>query len=235
MKRIVFVFSLVLAIVAVSALPSGATHAWGSYHWARAANPVPLTVHDSVVGDWDATLGPVVTDWDASDVLTVTSTPAQDSLKVRKRCQPVSGALRACNASYGFNGWLGLAQIWVSGGHITQGTAKVNDSYFNTGSYNNPSAKRHVLCQEVGHAFGLGHQHGEASCMDDTGGLFDPAYVSPGAHDYEQLTTIYSSHLDTAAATPDGPGNSGTHASGRSTVRVERDGDQTLVTVIIWA
>ena len=45
----------------------------------------------------------------------------------------VSGTTQVCNSSYGNNGWLGLASINLTGGtHITQGSAKMNDTYFNT-------------------------------------------------------------------------------------------------------
>ena len=53
-----------------------------------------------------------------------------------KNCKPVSGRVEVCNASYGNTGWLGIAQIWVNGGHITQGVTKLDDYYFNTVPYN---------------------------------------------------------------------------------------------------
>jgi hypothetical protein len=147
---------------------------------------------------WDGYLGSVSADWSASSVLDTVIESGADDNGTRKQCKAVRGKDHACNAAYGFNGWLGLATIWISGSHIVQGTAKVNDSYFDTSTYNNSNAKRHVLCQEVGHTFGLGHQTG-VSCMDDRNGLFDLAYVSPNAHDYEQLETIYTSHADSSS------------------------------------
>ena len=44
--------------------------------------------------------------------------------------------------------WLGLAQIWLSGSHITQGIVKNNDYYFggSTYAYNNEAEKLHVIC-----------------------------------------------------------------------------------------
>ncbi|EKD87458.1 MAG: hypothetical protein ACD_36C00073G0005 [uncultured bacterium] len=97
---------------------------------------------------------------------------------------------------------MGLAQIWVSGDHITKGLAKVNDSYFNTSTYNTPAWKNLVMCQEVGHTLGLDHQD-EAfdnpnlgTCMDYTSDPDGPpSNEHPNAHDYEQLETIYA-HLD---------------------------------------
>lgn len=80
------------------------------------------------------------------------------STKNAKTCRPTSGLIEVCAASYGNNGWLGLAQIWISGTHITQGTAKMNDYYFNQSPYNTPAWRRLVVCQELAHDFGLNHQ-----------------------------------------------------------------------------
>ena len=47
--------------------------------------------------------------------------------------------------------------VWTSGSHITQGTTKVNGTYFNIGKYNTPAWRILVMCQEVGHTLGLSH------------------------------------------------------------------------------
>lgn len=187
-----------LALLLVATAPAGASHSWSTYHWARTANPFTLELVDTMTTSWDGFLGAVSTDWTASTVLDTTIVTGSDAFKDRKQCKAALGKIKACNATYGFNGWLGLATIWISGGHIVQGTSKVNDTYFGTSFYNNDNARRHVLCQEVGHTFGLGHQTA-VSCMDDQNGLFDAAYVSPNAHDYEQLETIYNSHVESSA------------------------------------
>ncbi len=45
-----------------------------------------------------------------------------------------TGQLRVCSAAYRRNGWLGLASINLdSNGHITKGSAKMNDSYQSAG------------------------------------------------------------------------------------------------------
>src|SRR6266571_1036837 len=100
------------------------------------------------------------------------------------------------------NGWLGVAQIWVSGLHIIQGTVKLNDTYFNTSTYNKPEWRNLVMCQEVGHTFGLDHQDTNFSntnlgtCMDYTSNpLGPPDNEHPNQHDYDELVTIYN-HLD---------------------------------------
>lgn len=223
-----FIVSLAtLGLLAGPALRAEASHSWGGYHWPRSQNPFTLPLLDSMTGDWDAYLGPVSTDWTASSVLDTPVTPSDDSTKTRKRCRAAEGGVHVCNASYGNNGWLGIAEIWITGGeHIVQARARVNDFYFSSATYNDPNAKRHVLCQEVGHTLGLDHQ-AAASCMDDRNGLFDPAYVDPNAHDYDELAAIYA-HVD-----------AGGSALSRGTlsprVTVTREGNLTHVAWIIPA
>jgi hypothetical protein len=126
----------------------------------------------------------------------------------RSNYRPTSGRVEVCNYRYGSNGWLGLAQIWISGSHIVQGTTKVNDTYFNRARYNTPAWRNLVMCQEVGHTLGLDHQdeaHSNTNlgtCMDYTndpsGTLGTNGTLSnehPNAHDYEELEAIYA-HTD---------------------------------------
>lgn len=179
-----------------------ASHSWGNYHWARSGNPFTLQVGDNVSADWDAYLDEAIADWSQSRVL--------DLVKVAggtrpKNCRPTAGRIEACNARYGNNGWLGIAQIWVSGSHITQAITKLNDTYFNTAQYNTPAWRRLVTCQEIAHDFGLDHQDETfdnpnlGTCMDYTSDPDGPpTNEHPNAHDYDQIETIYS-HLDSAA------------------------------------
>jgi hypothetical protein len=193
-------------------------------------------------------------------VLDTSIVPGQASAK---RCNPTAGRIEVCSNTYGKNGWLGLASIWASGQHITQATTKVNDSYFNMAKYNQPAWRFMVMCQEVGHDFGLAHQDENfgntnlGSCMDYTN---DPsgtagtngrlANTHPNAHDYEQLATIYG-HLDatnTSSTTAsssgsdigDSPSSWGREVSRSADGRVsvfERDlgsGDRVL-THVTWA
>ena len=192
-------FISVVALFALLSFPLGATasHSWNNYHWARTSNPFNLRVVDSNTPDWDSELDLAMSDWGASTVLNMIDGASDDLQRTRKRCQMVSGQIRSCNASYGFNGWLGLASINITGGvHITQGSSKMNDSYFNGGGYSETN-RRHVMCQEIGHTLGLDHTSEDGSdqntCMDYSNDLGNP---SPNSHDYQQLSTIYS-HLDT--------------------------------------
>ncbi|MFN2525479.1 MAG: hypothetical protein ABR505_04355, partial [Actinomycetota bacterium] len=194
--RVLIGIAGLLSLLAATSLPAGANHSWEGFHWFRTANPANLEVVDSLVGSWDGMLPAVVGDWNSSSVLNLTATAGADSLVERTACLPIPGKIRACNAKYADPTWLGLATVWLNGDHIVQATTQVNDTWFDTDFYNDPNAKRHVLCQEIGHDFGLDHQYTEPTCMDDLNGLFDPAFISPGAHDYAQLDSIYA-HLDT--------------------------------------
>lgn len=134
-------------------------------------------------------------------------------------CRATTGRVEVCSEKYGFNGWLGVAQIWISGSHITKGIVKVNDSYFNTTIYNTPAWRNLVMCQEVGHTLGLDHQDENfddpnlGTCMDYTN---DPSTNQhPNKHDYDQLLAIYE-HLDstnTVFASIDGGNGKGKPAS----------------------
>lgn len=56
---------------------------------------------------WDDNLDTAISDWNASSVMNVVKEAGDDSSNVHKRCRPVSGKVRACNANYGniMAGW----------------------------------------------------------------------------------------------------------------------------------
>ena len=196
-----------LALVAFSPAAQ-ANHSWGKYHWARTSNPFTLELGNNVTSGWSSYLSTASSQWTQSSVL---NTMVDSGGTTGAACNPTSGRVEVCNAAYGQNGWLGLAQIWIyRPRHIYQGTTKLNDTYFNTPQYNTPAWRQFVMCQEVGHTFGLDHQDETfnnpnlGSCMDYTndpdggaGGASatDPSNLQPNQHDYAQLGTIYS-HLD---------------------------------------
>jgi hypothetical protein len=197
MHRRLFSLGAAAAVSAALAAPALADHSWGNYHWARTANPFTVPLGDNVTNtaysNWEAALQRASSEWSRSSVL---DAPVVVGSAKGKNCRAVEGTAQVCNARYGFNGWLGLATIWISGSHIVKATTKLNDSYFDSPSYD-ATAEQHVMCQEVGHDFGLDHQDESGAdlntCMDYSDALDNP---SPNAHDYEQLETIYNSHLD---------------------------------------
>ena len=206
MKR--YLLSLVLAAAALFTFFTSvvqADHSWGGYHWARTSNPFTLKLGDNLSSGWKSFLGTTSSDWSASSVLDTTIVTGGTN---PKNCRATSGRVEVCNSKYGSNGWLGLAQIWISGSHITQGVTKLNDTYFNTAYYNKPAWKNLVMCQEVGHTLGLDHQDeifdnaNLGTCMDytdDPSGLLKNNQLNnehPNTHDYDELAIIYS-HFDT--------------------------------------
>ena len=196
-RRLLVISALMVCAIGF-AVRSFADHSWGSYHWARTSNPFTLRVGDNVSSAWDAHLNVAVGDWSNSDVLNLVKVPGATK---PKSCRPTSGQIEVCNASYGNTGWLGIAQIWITGGeHITQAITKVNDYYFSRAPYNTPAWRQFVMCQEIGHDFGLDHQDENftnpnlGSCMDYTN---DPqTNQHPDSHDFAQLKAIYDDHAD---------------------------------------
>jgi hypothetical protein len=190
--------------VAVCATLAPGSHSWGGYHWARTSNTFTLKLGDNLTSaDWKSHLSQTSQDWNSGQ-----GTPVLTAIVVgpsnHKRCAMVAGTTQVCNGNYGNNGWLGLASINITGGvHITQGSAKMNDTYFNTATYNNPNEREHVMCQEVAHTFGLDHQStngtSQNTCMDyfsNTGANAGSTLsTKPNAHDFDELKTIYA-HVD---------------------------------------
>ena len=247
----------VLAVTLIGGVILG-SHSWNGYHWARTSNPFTIKLGDNVSGPkiapgaWDVALNFASTDWTQSSVLDTVIVAGQTN---PRNCRPTSGQVEVCNSTYGNNGWLGVAQIWISGSHITQGVVKLNDTYFNTATYNTSAWRQFVMCQEIGHTFGLDHQDENfnnenlGSCMDYTN---DPSSNQhPNQHDFDQLEAIYNSHLDsTTTISQSSPGASNVdldHPSqwgqlmqstrgGRLQVfeRIFGNGER-IVTFVIWA
>ncbi len=255
---------LVGLVVSLLPLAAQATHSWGGYHWARTTPQFTLKLGDNLsAADWKSYLSKSSSDWNSPQLFGATSTPLLTAIvagQANRRCSMVAGTTQVCNSKYGSNGWLGLASINITGGvHITQGSAKMNDTYFSTATYNNPNEKLHVMCQEIAHTFGLDHQSTDGSsqnsCMDyfsNTGAnATSTLSTRPNAHDFDELNIIYA-HLDstttvasiaasvTGAAEVTDDAQSWGHlvsqsANGRSSVyeRYHADGSKT-VTHVYW-
>jgi hypothetical protein len=220
--RLLAVPAVALTFAAAAAMPAQANHSWGGYHWAR-SGAVTAPLVSSLTSDWTGNLGTAQADWNKSPSIESPITQGDTSSRTRRRCAMITGQIHVCNYAYGNNGWAGLASINVSGGvHITQGTVKVNDTY----EASAPAAERQgVMCQEVGHTYGLDHQDEDfnnpnlGTCMDYTNDWSTNQH--PNQHDYDQLAAIYS-HNDTTAAAP--------KAAGVSKIKTGN-----TVTMITWA
>lgn len=226
----IFAVTTLLLSMGLFSANAYANNSWEGYHWARTSNPLTLKLGDNVSSAWDTYLGNASSDWALSSVLDTLVVPGAGARK--SKCPWTNGSVEVCNYTYGSNGWLGVAQIYISGSHITKGQVKLNDSYFNKTAYNTPAWRRMVMCQEIGHTFGLAHQDevfnnaNLGTCMDYTNDpLRDDGFgdnQNPNEHDYDQLVSIYT-HLDstntvTPLLTNSGNGRSfGVHNYVRST------------------
>jgi hypothetical protein len=206
-----YVSLMLLVVLLVVAVPMFGAHAWGTYHWRRTSTAaLNLPIHDNVNSTWDSYVSTANGDWNQS-VIFQNTLLNNSPISQAKRCTSATGKIEVCNSTYGNNGWLGIAGISLSGGHIVKGYTKLNDTYFNTSTYNTYAWRMMVACQEIGHNFGLGHQNeiftniNTGSCMDYTN---DPtgtagtngtlANTHPNAHDYAMLESIYA-HIDSAS------------------------------------
>lgn len=229
-----------------------ADHSWRGFHWARTSNPFTLQLGDNLDPAWDGHLATTSADWSKSTVL---DTAIVAGSAEGKSCQPVIGRVEVCNLMKGNNGWLGIAQIWItSGRHIVQGRVIVNDYYYGFPFYDTAAWRNIVMCQEVGHTLGLDHQDEDFfnknlnTCMDYTA---EPeSNQHPNAHDYAQLREIYR-HLDSTTTVGAGAPSSGagvgahksswgrlvagSRAAGHSTYVRDAGGGDLAVTRVIWA
>jgi hypothetical protein len=203
-----------------------ANHAWGKYHWNLSTAQSlenPLTLGDNLTtAAWKNSLAGASSDWNESVLKNQVTAGTSNA-----NCDPTLGQVEVCNGAYGPNGWLGIAQIWAyrgRDGHIAQAVVKLNDTYFALPQYAAPAWQVFVMCQEVGHTFGLDHQD-EAftnanlgTCMDYTNDpdgsiLGQLSNEHPNAHDYEMLQSIYAHLNDTS--TGGGKGKGGGNGGGK--------------------
>ncbi len=247
-RRLLAVPAVALAI-SVFALPAEGHHSWGGYHWGR-SGPFRIELGNNLSRFWQPYLGTSASDWSKSSVLDAVVAPGRTT---RARCGPTVGRVEVCNNAYGQNQWLGIAQVWVSGSHITQSVVKMNDTYFNMARYNNRAWRNHVMCHEVGHTFGLGHQDesglGLGTCLDYA---YDPTGSQhPNAHDYTELEALYAHNDSSTTVGASAPAAARAAADqyrewGRA-IRHERrsgrpihferrlDGAKAVFTFVVWA
>lgn len=206
--RLICAALLLLGVVALLPTTVDATHSWGPYHWQRtsaAIKNIPVRRYHSAI--WVTRYNTAITDWRKSAMTKIRPYTAFIG-GVNASCPTVTGAISSCDGSYGNTGWLGLATIYLtSGNHIAKGKSRVNNTYFNRSPYNTTAYRQFVICQEIGHNFGLGHVNeifnnpNTGSCMDYTndpdggaGGASptDKNNMHPNAHDYSLINSKHN-------------------------------------------
>ena len=191
MIKKILVVAVALAVLLAVVSVASADNSWNGYHWS--SDNLAPTVKDKTssalyvvpagVTEWAAlptSINPTLTDAKKGDI------------SVRE----------------GFSQtWLGIATIFLDNGHITKGEVKLNTKYLEYYEANGyPGIADHVLCQELGHILGLGHNRTETdTCMNDQA-FIGAALTSPNSHDTVQLNITYDGHTDDTGSTDEGGG-----------------------------
>lgn len=200
--------STALALLALGSAASPAaavTQSWNGYRWAR-TGPLAINLGNNLTSAWSPLFAPTAAAW--SKARNIDFVPATGRA-TSSACGAVYGSVQVCNGNYGANGWLGYANVWLSGGFIVQATVRLNDYYFGTAKYNTSAWRNMTICQEIGHTLGLSHTNtsrtnaNTGSCMDYTN---DPSGTAGGANG--TLANLAPNSVDFAAldgiyATPD--------------------------------
>ena len=99
----------------------------------------------------------------------------------------ISYDVKSVNAPYGDTGWPGLM---VPHPGCPTNYSDTNVLLNDTLMVNYTSSDRlHVECQELGHATGLDHAGGYATCMSDSPDGYQ--YTTPGQHAIDDLNVLY--------------------------------------------
>ncbi len=174
--------TVALTVLLAAVTVASADHSWNGYHW-PSDNLAPAIKDKTSSSLYDVSAG--VTEW------ANLGTPIQPTLTDAKK-----GNITVSEQTSQF--WLGLARIFLEDGHITKGEVKLNTQsleYYEANGY--PGIADHVLCQEIGHVLGLGHNRTQDdTCMNDQE-FVGADLTSPNFHDTDQLNLIYN-HTDAA-------------------------------------
>ncbi len=205
-----------------------ASSAQGGSHWARKQTPFTLQVGDNVDGAWDSLLPQAIAQWSQSGTVALSEINGSTD---PQNCMPGRGVVEVCSAQYGTqDGWLGLTRVYMNaaGNHIDAVTVQFNDSFFNQsgGPYNNPAARQHTACHEMGHSLGLDHVDND-SCMNNSqSAIFKN--VTPVSSDFQTLAQTYN-HRD-SSVTVGGEGKKQKHRGGNQKHHHKRKNHHTQLT-----
>ena len=217
MRKVLAAAVVIGALLAVATVAS-ADHSWNGYHW-QSGNLSPTVVDKTSSSLFNVPAA--VTEWSAL------GTPIQPQMA--SGGADVEVIVRRMNAN-----WLGVARIWVDEqAHIQAGRVELNRRYLNALSADEWD---HVLCQELGHIWALGHNPDgvtggtpDDTCMNGASHLGE--YTSPNGHDADQLNAIYN-HTDTTGGGDDGGG--GPDCEKNSNAKKCRSGNGSWITVHIF-
>jgi hypothetical protein len=195
-RLVLLVLVAVLAVGPVVLTTQAGDVSLGGAHWARSTSRFTLRVGDSVTRRWSRVLDQSVRAWNQSDVVTLRV--VRSGTDSRQNCKARNGRVEVCSARYGQNGWLGLSRIWVDGSnHIVRASVMINDTYFDQNYYDDPKARRHTVCHELGHVLGLDHGSNRSCMNDSNASVFRD--VRPSKQDFNRLERLYR-HRDSRAS-----------------------------------
>jgi len=182
MKKVLSAAVVIAALLTVATVAS-ADHSWSVYHW-PGDNLSPTVVDKTSSPLYNVPAG--VTEWAnlGTPIQPIPTDANKGNITVREAFS---------------QSWLGLARIFIDeNGHITKGEVKLNTQYLDYYEANGYAGiADHVLCQEIGHVLGLGHNRTQDdTCMNDQE-FVGSDLTSPNFHDTEQLNVIYN-HSDAA-------------------------------------
>jgi hypothetical protein len=183
---LVAVLGLLLAAPAASVVADD-VNGNGKY-WPFHKTPVTVTFGDNVSNKWARYVKRAAKQWNRSKVVRPKIARGRSS---PSQCNKRDDTVQVCNSGSGTReGWLGLTTLYFNGDKIYAATIKINDDFFNQGSYNSAAPKRHTMCHEMGHEFGLDHANSRSCMNDSASAVFNN--TKPIKQDFKDLKQIYN-------------------------------------------